>query len=178
MREPGVEGAIVARKNSDRAAECTALKGVNGVSHYCEVQIEMQGSEEVLVLALCGMEFRNGLKLKASDILRFKERVALFGFVGDVREQKAHIVIPGAGRPGCKNLVGGLSNDLGFERKSNGKWSFYVSENEAHYYDAAWQKRLLSKWAQATAEVDAESKHRSYVTTEDDRYVYVRVQVS
>jgi hypothetical protein len=50
----------------------------------------------------------------------------LFGYQGDKREQKAHIIIP-------RKQVGGASNDVGFERVKKG----FVLHASA--FDSAWR---------------------------------------
>lgn len=63
-----------------------------------------------------------------------KNAVSLYGYQGDKRSQKAHIVIP-------RKQVGSLSNDVGFERKSDGGFTLHASE-----YDRAWVngKKIMS----------------------------------
>ncbi len=55
-----------------------------------------------------------------------KNAVNLYGYQGDKRSQKAHIVIP-------RKQVGGASNDVGFERVDGG---FIL---HASAYDTAWR---------------------------------------
>lgn len=50
-----------------------------------------------------------------------KEANNLYGFQGDQRSQKAHIIIP-------RSQVGGASNDVGFLRKEKGEYEMIVSE--------------------------------------------------
>jgi len=45
----------------------------------------------------------------------------LYGYMGDRREQVANIIIP-------KSQVGSASNDVGFQRTSDGKYIMHVSE--------------------------------------------------
>ena len=51
----------------------------------------------------------------------------LEGYQGDARKQKAHIIIP-------RRQVGSSSNDVGFERMSNGGFKLHASS-----YDKAWR---------------------------------------
>ena len=55
-----------------------------------------------------------------------KEAVGLYGYQGDVRKQKAHIILP-------RKQVGSASNDVGFERTSKG-FTLHASA-----YDSAWR---------------------------------------
>lgn len=54
------------------------------------------------------------------------DAIPLHGYRGDKRKQKAHIVIP-------RSQVGGMSNDVGFERVKKG----FVLHASA--YDTAWR---------------------------------------
>ena len=49
-----------------------------------------------------------------------KQAQNLYGYQGDVRSQKAHIIIP-------RSQVGSASNDVGFERTSEG-YTLHISE--------------------------------------------------
>lgn len=55
-----------------------------------------------------------------------KEATNLYGYQGDKRQQKAHIIIP-------RKQVGGASNDVGFERSKKG----FVMHASA--YDKSWR---------------------------------------
>jgi len=50
----------------------------------------------------------------------FEEAKHLYGYQGDKREQKAHIIIP-------RKQIGNASNDLGFE-KVDGKFVMHISQ--------------------------------------------------
>ncbi len=78
-----------------------------------------------------------------------EEAQNLYGYQGDQRKQKAHIVIP-------RNQVGSLSNDVGFEKTNDG-YIMHASE-----YDYAWRngdkvKRLNKLYA--------ENKIKKYVNS-------------
>ena len=55
------------------------------------------------------------------------------------------IVIPGTGRAGCKNLVGGASNDIGFYKK-DGKYIPVISQYDSDYYDKCWMNNLKGEY--------------------------------
>ena len=80
------------------------------MSEFCLIEIELNDSECV-VKSLVEM----GYKPEVHD-----SPVNLYGYQGDVRKQKAHIVIP-------RSQVGSASNDVGFE-KVNGKFVMHLSE--------------------------------------------------
>jgi hypothetical protein len=120
------------------------------MSHYAEVTLKITGEAEAIVRALCEMEWKTG-KLARESVEVHTERKNLEGYHGDMREQKAHIIIR-------RQHVGGSSNDIGFEKKSDGSWVAHVSDFDKSFYNTEWQKRLLSKWAVQRAGMEAE-KH-------------------
>jgi hypothetical protein len=140
------------------------------MSHFTEVELEMTGSEESVIRALCEMQWRGCKKLTRDQILYTKERKNLRGYHGDVREQLAHIIID-------RRQVGSLSNDIGLEKMSNGRWKLHVSEFDNSYYNANWQKRLLSEWAVQRIGCEAENRGYSWQKQESEcgQHVYVTV---
>jgi hypothetical protein len=121
------------------------------VSHYSEVQIELI-DEDCLVAALARLGFKGKVELH-------QEAQPLFGYQGDVRAQKAHIIIR-------QHHVGPAANDLGFERQADGKFRVWVSDYDVKYnkYDAAWMGRL--KQAYGVEKAKAEAKKRGYRMSE------------
>ena len=61
----------------------------------------------------------------------------LYGYQGDKRTQKAHIIIP-------RSQVGAASNDVGFE-KVNGKYIMHLSEYDQHHFKTNKLKQLYNK---------------------------------
>lgn len=53
---------------------------------------------------------------------------ALFGYRGDERNQKAHIIIP-------RGQVGAASNDIGFFREADGVYTIHVSAYDKKKWD-------------------------------------------
>lgn len=88
--------------------------------HTVEVQFKVE-HESHLIKALQKLGYKPKI---------FDQEVALEGYQGDKREQKAHIVIP-------RSQVGPASNDIGFLR-SNGTYKMYVSAYDQNY----WQKKM------------------------------------
>ena len=93
-----------------------------------------------------------------------KEAVSLYGYQGDQRKQKAHIIIP-------RKQVGSASNDVGFERTSQGL-KLHISE-----YDERQKTFDTGKMRQTFASrhvinyINKKSKYRlkSQQTREDGR---------
>lgn len=74
------------------------------------------------------------------------QTMALKGYGGDYRKQKAHVRIKGSGWGGSNNYVGGASNDLGFEQLEDGSFAFHVSDYDKRRYGGDWQKKLLQQY--------------------------------
>ena len=68
----------------------------------------------------------NSLKEMGYQPTVHKEAKNLYGYQGDMRDQKAHIILP-------RKQVGGASNDVGFERTNKG----FVMHASA--YDRSWR---------------------------------------
>jgi hypothetical protein len=117
------------------------------MSHYCEVAIELT-DEGCLVAALSRLGFQGKVEVH-------REAQTLYGYMGDARPQKAHIIIR-------RQHVGRAANDLGFERQADGKYRVWVSEfdQSRNGYDNAWLGRL--KQAYGIEKVRKEAKKRGY----------------
>ena len=98
------------------------------MSHYTQLEVDFTDGE-CLKKALIQMGF------KEDQIEVYNTAQNLYGYRGDTRAQKAHIIIR-------RKHVGQASNDLGFERLASGKYVAHVSEYDAHKYDSAWFGKL------------------------------------
>ena len=98
---------------------------------------------------------------------------ALNGYQGDVRQQKAHVIVR-------RRVVGAASNDIGFERMENGRYKTWVSEYDtlrglgreiaAGHLLASYAKRRVLREA-------AKRKAKSVkCTTEDDGKIRIRIR--
>src|SRR6266702_3363742 len=70
----------------------------------------------------------------------------LFGYLGDMRPEKAEIIIR-------QEYVGGSSNDLGFKRTEIG-FKPSISEFDSHQYNAAWQDTVSQRYAERKYEAN------------------------
>jgi hypothetical protein len=121
------------------------------MSHYSEVQIELI-DEGFLVAALSRLGFKGKVEVH-------REAQPLYGYQGDVRAQKANVIIR-------RQHVGQAANDLGFERQPDGRYRVWVSDYDRKYnkYDDAWLGRL--KQAYGVEKAKAEAKKRGYRVSE------------
>lgn len=78
----------------------------------------------------------------------------LFGYRGDKRSQKAHIIIR-------RKYVGSASNDLGFVKGEDGNYEAIVSEYDSNRYSQAWIGQLTGNYAYHRVRREQEARGRS-----------------
>lgn len=122
------------------------------MSHYSEVRVEIT-DEGCLLAALRRLGF-------TCEIEVHKEAQPLYGYQGDMRQQKANVIIR-------RQFVGTAANDIGFERQPNGKYRVWISEfDQSHNkYNDAWLGKL--KQAYGIEKVRKEAKKRGYRLSEE-----------
>jgi len=114
------------------------------MSHYSEVTIEMSDTA-CLVAALGRLGFAGKMEVHP-------ERQALYGYLGDARVQKAHVIIR-------RQHVQIGANDIGFECQANGKYRAWVSEfDQRQGYGDAWMGKLKQAYGVEKARVEAKKK--------------------
>ncbi len=102
------------------------------MSHYTNLEVDFTDGE-CLKKALGAMGFSSHM-IEVHDTPQ-----NLIGYQGDVRAQKAHIIIR-------RKNVGTASNDIGFERMASGKYVAHVSEYDANKYSKAWFGKLTQAY--------------------------------
>jgi len=118
------------------------------VSRYCQVLTEFK-DETALVDAL----METG-KWTAEQIEVHNTPQNLFGYRGDKRSQKAHIIIR-------RKHVGSASNDLGFVKGDDGNYEAIVSEYDSSRYGRAWIGNLTGNYAYHRIRREQEARGRS-----------------
>jgi len=104
------------------------------VSHFTTLRTRFTEVEHLLA-ALTDLGFAE------TQIQRHEVPVALFGYEGDERPQRAEIVIR-------RQHVGPLSNDIGFARQADGTYQALISEfDRRHDYDQGWLEQLTQRYA-------------------------------
>ena len=104
------------------------------MSHFVECQTEFR-DPQALVAALVECGFQE------PQIEVHEEAVPLYGYQGDARPQKAHIVIR-------RQHVGQAANDVGWERQADGAYRTWISEYDGrHRFDQAMQSRIRQEYA-------------------------------
>jgi hypothetical protein len=104
------------------------------MSHYVECQTEFRDVQALIVaLKACAFE--------AHQIELHQEAVLLYGYKGDVRPQKAHLVIR-------REHVGTAANDVGWEKQPNGTYRAWISEYDArHRFNQQLQNKIKQEYA-------------------------------
>lgn len=65
----------------------------------------------------------------------------LFGYHGDVRSEKANIIVR-------RKYVGQSANDLGFVKSADGTYAAIVSEFDSHKHNADWMRALKQHYTE------------------------------
>ena len=112
------------------------------MSKYCETETKINDARH-LATALESMGFTIEVHEKA---------VALFGYQGDEREEKANVIIRRAhtGLP--------ASNDVGFVREANGTYRAIISQYDQQKFDAAWLGSLKQNFQESRTMAMARAK--------------------
>ena len=129
------------------------------MSHYSKVHTLIKNKNH-LIKALIALGFKEHM------IECFEEAQPLKGYRGDNRQQTAHIRIKGHGWGSQQNYVGGLSNDLGFEKMADGTYLFHVSDYDSSKYGSKWQACLLQQYSKQV--VIEELEANSFYITEEE----------
>ena len=101
-----------------------------------------------------------------------EEAKNLHGYQGDKRSQKAHVIIP-------RRQVGSASNDVGFERKSDGSFAMHLSEYDqrSKTFKTEKLKQLYAKNRITKALKKKGRYHLSKQQVEKDGRIVMRVRV-
>jgi hypothetical protein len=106
------------------------------MSHYVECRPHVK-DRQALIDALVAVGFTR------VQIEVHEQAVPLFGYRGDERPQKAHVVIR-------RQHVGTAANDVGWERLPDGTYRAWISEYDGqHRFDTAMQNRVKQEYAYA-----------------------------
>lgn len=134
------------------------------MSHYSEINIEIN-DEDCLVQALEELGFKGKVE-------RHIMATGLFGYRGDMRAQKAHVIIR-------KANVGHASNDIGFEKQADGTYKAWISEYDAHKYNTKWLNKLKQGYsiAKIKKEVLKKGKRITHTMTQENGKIKVVIEV-
>lgn len=133
------------------------------MSHYVGIETQVTDGH-----ALCRALGRMGFS--PHQIERFDVGQPLYGYQGDKRKEKAHVIIR-------KKYVGPSANDIGFEKKDDGHYVAHISEFDqgiGEYsggtgkYGKKWQENLFTYYGVEAAKMGYESNHVEYTEDEDE----------
>lgn len=133
------------------------------MSHYVDVLTEIRDTN-ALVRALGRLGFEG--KVETHD-----KAQNLYGYHGDKRPQKAHVIIR-------RQFIGSSSNDIGFEKTNEGRFKAHISEFESATgayaggtgkYTQEWQKKLYTYYGVEKAKMTFEKKKISYTEDVDEQ---------
>lgn len=132
------------------------------MSHYVKVVTQIK-DRTALIRALERMGFEGKIEVNEGP-------VALYGYQGDVRPERAHIVLR-------RKYVGGSSNDIGFERLSDGRYAAHISEfdqgtgsysGREGQYGKEWQGKLTAYYGIEKSKIEFKAKGMSYTEDVDE----------
>lgn len=124
------------------------------MSHYVDVVIQMDDTES-LVKGLGRVGFEG--KVEVHDVPQ-----NLYGYQGDKREQKAHIILR-------RKYVGAASNDIGFERKLDGSYIAHISEFDSSNYNQDWLNKLSTYYGVERAKKEYTNMGLEFVEDLDEK---------
>jgi len=97
-------------------------------------------------------------KWTEAQIELHNEAQNLFGHTGDMREEKAHVIIR-------RNHVGGSSNDIGFLKAEDGTYTAIISDYDKSKYGDEWNARLKGNYAFEKVRTEQEARGRTVSRT-------------
>jgi hypothetical protein len=133
------------------------------MSHYLDILTEIT-DRDALVHALERMGFKG--KIEIHETASY-----LYGFQGDRRKQKAHVIIR-------RSFVGSSSNDIGFEKMPDGKFKAHISEYESatgEYaggsgkYGQEWQNKLYTYYGVEKSKSEFDRRGLKYKEDVDEK---------
>jgi len=133
------------------------------MSHFVNIVTEIK-DKKALVKALERMGFKNKLEI-------YDTPHQLMGYLGDLRKDKAHIIIR-------KKHVGNSSNDIGFERRPDGRFVSHISEfdqgkgsyaSRTAKYGDKWQQELCTYYGVEKAKMEYDKMGLKYTEEIDEK---------
>ena len=122
------------------------------MSLYCQIETAMK-NQEALIFAL----METGL-WQREQIEIYDEPQHLFGYRGDLRQDKANIIIR-------RKNVGMSSNDLGFIKNEDNTYTAIISEFDKTKYSEHWTNKLKQNYAFQAIRLQQEKRGRQVSRT-------------
>lgn len=122
------------------------------MSLYCKIETQFKNPEALL----CAL-METG-QWTAEQIEVHNEPQSLMGYRGDIRPEKANVIIR-------RRNVGMSSNDIGFQRKEDGTFEAIISEFDKSKYNQSWIDKLKANYAFQAIRLQQEKKGRQVSRT-------------
>lgn len=123
------------------------------MSHYLDIETCMS-DEKALVRALARMGY--------TTVETHKEPQNLYGYKGDMRTQKAEVIIR-------RNYVGQASNDIGYAKGPDGNFKAIISEYDSSKHNTEWQNKVSTYYNVEKAKMTYEKRNIKYTENCDDK---------
>jgi hypothetical protein len=111
------------------------------MSKYSEIKTQLKDKECII----------DALKEKGFKPQSHENAVALTGYEGDRRSDKAEIIIP-------RSQVGHASNDIGFKRQDDGTYKAIISQYDGGRYNQKWLDEISQSYAEKKTSKIARNK--------------------
>jgi hypothetical protein len=86
----------------------------------------------------------------------------LYGYQGDVRNQKANIII-------CRKHISSSANDIGFELQEDGTYAAHISDFDKGRFNETWRADLEMHYGIEQAKTAFANEGWSYIETVDEQ---------
>jgi len=122
------------------------------MSMYCNIETQFRNPEALLYALI-----ETG-KWTAEQIEIHEQAQNLVGYHGDLRPEKANVIIR-------RKNIGPSSNDIGFQRNEDGTFKAIISEFDKSRYNQSWINKLKQSYAFHAIRLQSEAKGRSVTRT-------------
>ena len=121
------------------------------MSAYAPIKTEFN-DQECLLAALADNTDRCYKNVEVHE-----KAVNLTGYHGDTRSQVANIVIR-------RSEIGSASNDIGFVKDSDGKFTAIISDYDSHRHGAKWMTAIKASYTQKRFEKEAQRQGLKFIS--------------
>lgn len=135
------------------------------MSRYCTIEVNFQDGQALLAALMETGSWTNE-QIEVHEVPQH-----LFGYKGDLREQKAHIIVR-------RKIVGQYANDIGFVKDENGQYQAIISEFDTRKYGSRWLGQLKGNYAFHKIRKEQESRGRRVARTRCDDTGRQRIEVT
>jgi hypothetical protein len=139
------------------------------MSHYTKVKTIFR-KKSCLVRALANMNNSHHRNITSDNIEVHDKPTSLYGYMGDVRQEQAEIVVR-------KKNVGSSSNDIGFQMQEDGSYQAIISSFDSTHYNNTWLDSLSQKYAGEVVKETATEQGFSFTEEEINGEIFIHCDV-